>query len=71
MKKKKIEIKSKSIPELEKAEIKLREEIARLRLELKVNPAKDTNIIMKKRKELAVILTIMSQKKEIKKLERK
>ena len=71
MKKKKIEIKSKSIPELEKAEIKLREEIARLRLELKVNPAKDTNIIMKKRKELAVILTIMSQKKDIKKLERK
>ena len=71
MKKKKIEIKSKSIPELEKAEIKLREEIARLRLELKVNPAKDTNIIMKKRKELAVILTIMSKKKDIKKLERK
>lgn len=61
---------SKTVSELEKEEKKLREEIGKLRLEWKVNPPKDTNAIFKKRKELAVILTVISQKKELEKLKK-
>jgi len=68
MKNKILELKAKSIHELEKEAKDLREEIAKLRLELKVNPPKDTNVLMKKRKQLAVILTIVGEKKEIEKL---
>ncbi|MFA5770785.1 MAG: 50S ribosomal protein L29 [Patescibacteria group bacterium] len=43
----------------------MREEIAKLQLSFKSNPPKDTNSLVKKRKQLAVILTILSEKKEI------
>ncbi|VVA43855.1 50S ribosomal protein L29 [Candidatus Roizmanbacteria bacterium] len=55
----------KTVKELEKDLIKLREEIAKLRLSFKSNPAKDTNVLAKKRKQLAVLLTVLSQKKEV------
>ncbi|MCX7880908.1 MAG: 50S ribosomal protein L29 [Patescibacteria group bacterium] len=54
----------KSIKEIENEINKIREEIAKLRIEMKVNPPKDTNILIKKRKNLAVALTILTQKKE-------
>lgn len=41
----------------------LREEIAKLQLSFKSNPPKDSNILMKKRKQLAVLLTVLSEKK--------
>ena len=50
------EIKKKSITELENETVNLRNELAKLKLESAVNQVKDTNIIMKKRKELAVDL---------------
>ncbi|OGK17196.1 50S ribosomal protein L29 [Candidatus Roizmanbacteria bacterium RIFCSPHIGHO2_01_FULL_39_12c] len=62
------EIKKKSITELENETVNLRNELAKLKLESAVNQVKDTNIIMKKRKELAVVLTILGQKKEIEKI---
>ncbi|OGK25103.1 hypothetical protein A3A46_03890 [Candidatus Roizmanbacteria bacterium RIFCSPLOWO2_01_FULL_37_13] len=63
-------LKAKSTHELEKEAKNLREEIAKLRLELKVNPPKDINILMKKRKQLAITLTIIGEKKELEKLKR-
>ncbi|EKE14705.1 MAG: hypothetical protein ACD_12C00330G0002 [uncultured bacterium] len=49
--------------ELVKESNLMREEIAKLQLSFKSNPPKDTNSIVKKRKQLAVILTILSEKK--------
>jgi len=43
----------------------MREEIAKLQLSFKSNPPKDTNSLVKKRKQLAVILTVLSEKKEV------
>lgn len=42
----------------------LREEIIRLRLEQVGNPKKDTNVVQKKKKQLAQLLTVISQKHE-------
>lgn len=59
------EYKTKTRKELEKIVQHLREEIAKLRLEAKVNPPKDTNLLVKKRKTLALILTLISEKKQM------
>ncbi|MEN9327533.1 MAG: hypothetical protein RI947_341 [Candidatus Parcubacteria bacterium] len=50
--------------DMNKQIISVREEIAKLKLEEKVNPQKDTNLIAKKKKRLAVLLTLFSQTKE-------
>lgn len=64
MRKKEIdELRNLSIKELEKKVNDLRKEIARLKLEVVVNQPKDTNILIKKRKELAIILTLITEKK--------
>ncbi len=62
------ELKGKNVKELERETQKLREEVARLKLESKVNAQKDTNTLTKKRKRLAVVLTVLTEKKEIEKL---
>lgn len=41
----------------------LREEISKLQLSFKSNPPKDSNSIVKKKKQLAVMLTLLTQKK--------
>lgn len=56
------ELKQKTNDVLFKEAENLRSEIAKLRVDYKVNPPKDTNIIFKKRKKLAVILTILEEK---------
>lgn len=61
---------TKSIADLVKDEAKLRSEVAKLILERVVNPAKDTNMISKKKRELAQILTIMNVKKEKEQIEK-
>lgn len=43
----------------------LREEIAKLQLSFKSNPPKDTNLLMKKRKQLAVLLTVLTEKNDV------
>jgi ribosomal protein L29 len=55
----------KIIKELEKDANLMREEIAKLQLSFKSNPPKDTNSLVKKRKQLAVLLTVLSEKKEV------
>ena len=42
---------------------KIRREISKMQLEKKVNPPKDTNTIKKKRKQLAVLLTMEREKR--------
>ncbi len=63
------ELKSKTIEKLEKEIQEIRSEIAKLYLETKTNPTKDTNLLIKKRKRLAVILTILTEKQALKDLE--
>ena len=65
MKKLTKELTSKTVKELEKLIQTLREEIAKLVLNKKVNPSKDTNLLRKKRKSLAVMLAVLTQKKEL------
>lgn len=57
------EIRQKTVKELEKDSRDLITEISKLRLEIKANPPKDSNTYMKKRKKLAVILTVLEEKK--------
>lgn len=49
----------KSTTELKKQAQDLREQLSKLRFDLSLNKLKDTNIIKKKRKELARILTCL------------
>ena len=62
MKKLTKELQGKDISELEKEVQSLRKEIAKLKIERKVKPPKDTNLIRKKEKRLASILTMITQK---------
>ena len=55
----------KSISELKKDAEGLREEIAKLRFDLALNKLKDTNMIKKKRRDLARVLTEIKQLKII------
>lgn len=57
------ELKDKTNKELNAEITKLREDIAKTILSSKTSPAKDTNLITKKKKRLAVLLTLESQKK--------
>jgi ribosomal protein L29 len=68
MKKEVEELKQKTIKEIRKEIEKVRQEIAQLKLEQKINPPKDTNILRKKRKKLAVLLTILKEKEDIENL---
>ncbi len=70
MKKLYTKIKSQSVKDLEKEIGKLRLEIAKAKLEAKVNPSKDTNSTFKKRKSLAVYLTVLTEKKELEKIQK-
>ena len=58
------------LSDLARREQELRKEIAKLRLEFKVSPPKDTNLLGKKRRELAVLLTI-KREKELLEVEKK
>lgn len=58
------ELRQKSVQEILKEINKLRQEIAKLRLENKTNPSKDTNLLFKKRKKLAIMLTILKEKED-------
>lgn len=64
------QLRQKTVKELEKEVKKQRELIAKLRLQVKVNPPKDTNQLGKERKKLAQLLTIIREKKEEEKIKR-
>jgi ribosomal protein L29 len=64
------DLKDKALAELQKEANVLYQEIAKLQLELKVNPVKDTNQLAKKRQRLAVILTLVQEKKNLETVKR-
>jgi len=58
-------------PEDLRKEVKnLREEIAKLKLEIITKPVKDSNLLIKKRKTLARLLTILKENKDAQEVER-
>lgn len=61
MKKNTSELKKKTAKELQKDIQILREEIAKLSLEAKASPPKDSNLLVKKRKILARTLTVLTE----------
>ncbi len=56
------DIRLKSLKELSVEIDKVRKELSKLRLEQVSNPAKDTNLLKKKRKYLAQLLTVLKEK---------
>lgn len=62
MKKSKAKIQKKSVAELNKDLAQLRSEITKITVESRLAPQKDSNLVTKKRKEIARILTVMNQK---------
>ena len=52
----------KTVKDLVRDAQNLKTELAMLQIERKVKPQKDTNLMMKKRKQLAVMLTLIKQK---------
>lgn len=65
MKKNVKNLREKNIKELNKEIDTLKEEIAKLNLSKKSSPVKDTNLFFKKRKQLAVLLTVLNEKKAV------
>lgn len=63
MKKNTKDLREKNIKELNKEIDDLKEEIAKLNLSKKSSPVKDTNLLFKKKKQLAVLLTVLNEKK--------
>lgn len=70
MKKLTKEFNSKTISELEKQKVLLTEEITKNKLSEKAVPQKNTNFLIKKRKQLAVLLTVLTEKKEAEELKK-
>lgn len=57
------EVSQKTVQELEKAIADVRLELAKLVVESSVSQQKNTNTVSNKRKQLAVLLTALAQKK--------
>jgi len=68
MKKFATEFRKKTINELEKEQENLRIDIAKLKVDWSVNKPKNTNLISIKRKKLAVLMSVLYEKKELEKL---
>ncbi len=60
--------KDKSIKELTKEIQTIRSDMGKMHLEAKLNVPKDTNILFKKRKLLAVLLTLLKEKSDLEEL---
>jgi ribosomal protein L29 len=68
MKKSFSELLGKSVEDLKKEAESLRSEMVKLTMEAASNPQKDSNLLGKKKKRLAVVLTALTQKEEAEKL---
>ncbi len=55
-------LREKNIKELNKEIDNLKKEIAKLNLSKKSSPVKDTNLLFKKKKQLAILLTVLNEK---------
>ncbi len=70
MKKTVKDLKTKTVAEIEKQKTLLKEEITKLSWSEKASPQKDTNLLAKKKKQLAVLLTVLTEKKEVESLKK-
>lgn len=64
------DINQKSVKELEKEAQSIRVELAKGRLDWTSNSPKDTNVLSKKKKRLAQVLTVLTEKKELENLKK-
>lgn len=64
MKKDTKELQSKTVEQLEKEINTLRQELSHSKIDMYINSPKDTNQLMKKRKKIAHLLTILTAKRE-------
>lgn len=64
MKKDTKELQSKTVEQLEKEIDTLRQELNHAKIDTYINSPKDTNQLMKKRKKIAQLLTILTAKRE-------
>lgn len=64
------ELKNKTVKELSQEINTARRELAKLNLTRKSNPAKDSNTIMKKKKQLARMLTAFTEKNQLEKIKK-
>lgn len=71
MKKHTVDLRKKTVKELEKERKNLIIEIEKLRIEWTVNKPKNTNVIGNKHKRLSVLQTVLGEKKELEKIEAK
>ena len=71
MKKYATEFRKKTVKELEKESKDIKNEIEKLKIDWVVNKPKNTNVISSKQKKLSVLLTVLSEKKELENLEEK
>ncbi|MEX1052484.1 MAG: 50S ribosomal protein L29 [Patescibacteria group bacterium] len=71
MKKYANEFRKKTLKDLEKESSEIRNEIEKLKIDWTVNKPKNTNAISSKQKRLSVLLTVLSEKKELEVLEAK
>ncbi|OGK52323.1 50S ribosomal protein L29 [Candidatus Roizmanbacteria bacterium RIFCSPLOWO2_01_FULL_44_13] len=70
MKKTVRELKNKTAKELFQEINKMRVELAKLTITQKSNPAKDRNTVMKKKKQLARMLTALTEKNQLEKIKK-
>jgi len=68
MKKYATEFRKKTVKELEKESKDIKNEIEKLKIDWVVNKPKNTNVISSKQKKLSVLLTVLSEKKELENL---
>ena len=71
MKKYATEFRKKTVKELEKESKDIKNEIEKLKIDWVVNKPENTNVISSKQKKLSVLLTVLSEKKELENLEEK
>ena len=58
------DIQSKSVKDLEKEIWSIRHDMAKTTLEQQAQPVKDSNVIPKKKKQLAILLTVLNDKNQ-------
>ncbi|OGK31555.1 50S ribosomal protein L29 [Candidatus Roizmanbacteria bacterium RIFCSPHIGHO2_12_FULL_33_9] len=68
MKKYATEFRKKTVKELEKESKDIKNEIEKLKIDWVVNKPENTNVISSKQKKLSVLLTVLSEKKELENL---
>jgi ribosomal protein L29 len=68
MKKYVVDLRKKTIKELEKEVQDIKKDIMKARIDWKINRPKDTNLISNKKKKLSVLMTVLYEMRELEKI---